>query len=482
MAMKKSLSLFLLALSLLAPLVLFSAPLDQKVKRDFELLDLPTRPWRTSVDDTIDVAVIGAGMSGVAITAALKLDGIDNVQLFDANDKGLEGPWHRTARMKTLRSGKSLRGPSLGLPHLTFRAWYEAKYGKEEWEKLGKIPTDLWGRYLQWLRRALNIEVNNGCRLISIVPNIDSSLHLIFEGNIHVNARKVVLSTGRGGFGGWEVPEFMQGISKKFWAHTGDEIDPKSLTDKRVIVVGVGASAFDAAAVALENGAKSVQMLMRRKELPLRNLLGEFAYPGFRYGFFFLPDDEKISFFTRAQEAGIPPPQDSVKRIEAYDNFHLLASTQIQQVTTNDTEVLMLTNHGTLKADFLILATGYRVDASKVSFALGYKDDILYWNDKVEGLGTKMGIYPYLGRHFEFIEKVPGTASFLANIHCFNDAAFLSHGRICGDIDCIDVGIRRIAEGIAIDLFLQDTCRNGEPVPSHCPGSCQSGLCSPFSK
>ena len=41
---------------------------------------------------------------------------------------------HLYARMDTLRSPKTLTGPALGVPSLTFRAWYEAKYGLDAWE------------------------------------------------------------------------------------------------------------------------------------------------------------------------------------------------------------------------------------------------------------------------------------------------------------------------------------------------------------
>ena len=102
--------------------------LEARLAEDLALLDLPTREWMPVLpegDDVLDVAIIGAGMAGLAAAAALKLIGV-RTRLFDRSPEGYEGPWATTARMQTLRSPKQLTGPALGLPALTFRAWFEA--------------------------------------------------------------------------------------------------------------------------------------------------------------------------------------------------------------------------------------------------------------------------------------------------------------------------------------------------------------------
>lgn len=472
----------LLTLIFLFPFSCFSLlalSLENKVQREISLLNLPASPWRGSDDKVCDVAIIGGGQAGCAIAYALELEGIYNVKIFEGQAPGKEGPWLTTARMRTLRSGKVLRAVALGIPHLTFRAYYEAHYGKKAWEKLGKIPTKLWGRYLQWVRKALGLSIHNGWTLQKIIPNADLTLSLHFDGNRVVQARKIVLATGRGGFGGNEIPDFIKSLPHKFWAHTDDPIDPEMFQHKRVTVIGVGASGFDAAATALEHGAKRVQMLMRRATLPDQNLFSPFAYPGFQYGFYYLSDKERHDYFSKALEIGIPPPKESIKRLDPFSTFELVPSTQIHSMSKVNREVHIETNHGTLKTDFVVVATGYAVDGSRCSELHGFYDKILLWKDRLSHITAKMGRYPYLGPYFEFQEKEPGAAPYLANIHCFNDGGFLSHGRICGELDCIDVGIKRLVEGICIGLFLQETRQYGEPLPYDCPGTCQSGLCSP---
>ncbi len=56
----------------------------------------------------------------------LRREKIDNVVVLDRSPAGREGPWITYARMDTLRTPKHLSGPELGLPSLSFRAWYEA--------------------------------------------------------------------------------------------------------------------------------------------------------------------------------------------------------------------------------------------------------------------------------------------------------------------------------------------------------------------
>ena len=90
-------------------------------------------------------------MAGLALAAALVQRGV-SVVAYDEAPAGLEGPWATTARMETLRSPKQLAGPALGIPSLTFRAWFEAQFGEVAWESLDKIPRLQWMDYLRWYR------------------------------------------------------------------------------------------------------------------------------------------------------------------------------------------------------------------------------------------------------------------------------------------------------------------------------------------
>ena len=130
------------------------AALEARLLQDLEFLDLPGKEWvppRAVAGRPVrDVVIVGAGMCGLAAAGALALLGIRDVVIYDAAPAGREGPWATYARMRTLRSPKALTGPALGLPALTFRAWFEAQLGRAAWDALGTIPRLQWMDYLVW--------------------------------------------------------------------------------------------------------------------------------------------------------------------------------------------------------------------------------------------------------------------------------------------------------------------------------------------
>src|SRR5690625_5919313 len=87
--------------------------LEEQLHYHLSLLRLPEPNWppaRTHQGHAVyDVVIVGAGMSGACAAAALKLQGIHNIALFDAAPAHQEGPWATFARMDTLRSPKELR-------------------------------------------------------------------------------------------------------------------------------------------------------------------------------------------------------------------------------------------------------------------------------------------------------------------------------------------------------------------------------------
>ena len=116
--------------------------LEARLARELLLLMQPVANWsepraHPEFGDVLDVAIVGAGMSGMAAAFALIREGVLNLRLFDAGPAGFEGPWDTFARMETLRSPKHLVGPALGLPSLTFRAWFEAQFGGADWTSCG---------------------------------------------------------------------------------------------------------------------------------------------------------------------------------------------------------------------------------------------------------------------------------------------------------------------------------------------------------
>ena len=111
----------------------------------------------------------------------------------------------KIARMETLRSPKELTGPALGMPALTFRAWFEAQFGRTAWDALDKIPRLQWMDYLRWYRRVLALPVKTEHAVTDIRPRGDGLVELTVEAAgrpTSTFARHVVIATGRAGLSG----------------------------------------------------------------------------------------------------------------------------------------------------------------------------------------------------------------------------------------------------------------------------------------
>ena len=152
--------------------------LAAEVRRDFARLNHPPANWvlpATAPDGraALDVLVIGAGMCGQSAAFGLLREGVSNIRVVDRAPRGLEGPWGTFARMETLRSPKHLTGPDLGIPSLTFRAWYEAQHGETGWRDLYKVARLDWLRYLGWVRDTAAIPVENDTEILSLAPADD---------------------------------------------------------------------------------------------------------------------------------------------------------------------------------------------------------------------------------------------------------------------------------------------------------------------
>ncbi len=105
---------------------------------------------------------------GLAAAFVLKRLGVRNMRVLDRSPEDFEGPWATYARMQTLRSPPELVGPALGLANLTFRAWFEAQFGREAWKAVHRIPRLQWMDYLRWYRRIIDVPIENEVEITSI--------------------------------------------------------------------------------------------------------------------------------------------------------------------------------------------------------------------------------------------------------------------------------------------------------------------------
>jgi len=438
------------------------AELGQRVRDDLACLCYPPTNWVAPIaaaEHVHDVIVIGGGMCGLVAGFALASSGIRNIRIFDRSRAGFEGPWLTYARMETLRSPKQLAGPAYGMASLTFRAWFVAQFGNQAWTDLDKIPRPMWMAYLRWYRDVLDLPVENGVEVLSIRPE-GQLMRLALAGapEASVLARKVVMATGRDGIGHPTIPHFVSDLPAGCWAHSSDDIDFACLRGKRVVVVGVGASAVDNAAMALEAGAAEVRHLIRRKEMPRVNKLMGIGSFGFTAAFSRLSDARRWQIMNYSLRTQTPAPRGSTMRVSRHPNAFFHFDAAVQSVRFTGDEIVIATSRGSdVHADFLILGTGFGVDPLARKELEGYADKILLWRDRFtppEGQeNPDLGNYPYLANDFTFLEREPGSAPWLANIHNFNSGAAASLGKVSGDIPGISEGAAWLAREIAAKLY-----------------------------
>jgi cation diffusion facilitator CzcD-associated flavoprotein CzcO len=442
------------------------AALQARLDHDLACLQLPAARWTPQQlhdgQPVADVAIIGAGMAGLALAASLLHKGVA-VAVYDEAAAGWEGPWATTARMETLRSPKQLAGPALGIPSLTFRAWFEAQWGAAAWDALDKIPRLQWMDYLRWFRQALGLQVHNGHQVTDVLPRADGRVELRLQAqgrSFGALARRVVLATGRAGLGGPLVPAFMQAVPRARWVHSSDPFDHAQLQGRCVGVVGAGASAMDSAATALEAGAAAVHLLVRRADIPRINKGKGAGHPGFVHGHARLSDAWKWRIRHYINEQQVPPPRNSTLRVSRHAHAHFHLGCAVESVTESDDRLLVQTSQGPIALDFLILSTGFAVDCALRPMLRHIAPHVRLWHHRFQPPpgqdDTELAASPDLGRAFEFQLRPGASCPGLDRVHCFSYPAALSLGVITGDIPAISDGAQQLATELVGLLYAED--------------------------
>ncbi len=411
-----------------------------------------------------NVLIVGGGQSGCAFAFALRRAGIGKVGVIDmAADETRAGVWLNAARMTVLRTPKTLPGPEFGIAGLSFQAWHEARHGEAAYATMVRIPREDWARYLGWYRHFLGIEVRYRTRLVRIEPaDGHFRLHLDIAGNAAIEtARKVILANGVAGNGGAYVPPAISdALPRRLYAHTADPIDFAALRGKRVAVVGGAASAFDAAGAALEAGAANVDLFARRPALAAVPVARVRGYPGAYDNYPELPDRLRWQQALRFRRAGSTAPADAIERVMRFANFRLHLAAPWLSAREEDGRIAARTPVGEFRCDFAIAGTGYFVDPALRPELADFAAEILLWRDRHTPPSSEeddyLGAHPYLGIAHEYLEKTPGRAPYLRDIHVQNPAGFVSFGVPIGDVPSMKRGLPAVTRRISHDLFFAD--------------------------
>jgi cation diffusion facilitator CzcD-associated flavoprotein CzcO len=450
------------------------AALQARVSRALDYLGGRPANWVPETDGiNRDVVIVGAGQAGLALGFALKRDGVTNIALLDAAPEGQEGPWRTFARMETLRSPKDVPGPEGGIADLTFRAWYEAAYGEAAYDNIYKIPTDMWMDYLLWYREQVDLPIENDAQVTRVEP-FDGGFRLYLDraGTTDtLTARKLVLATGMDGFGQAFIPSMVRdGLPLDRYAHCAEAIDFESLKDKRVAVLGAASSAFDYAGAALEAGAGQVDLFCRSAALYRYNRFKQINYSGVLHHYVDLDDADKWRIMAELMKRSVSVIRETLERCTRHNNFSIHVNAGWKTVGLRDGEIVIDTADRQYRADFALIGAGFEMSPSARPEFAGFADHIALWRDRYQappGLESEAaGAFPYLGGEFQLMEKEPGAAPYLANIHLYNWAGSVSNGRGSSETTSLSHGIPRLVRALCRDLVRADSDTHVERILS----------------
>lgn len=446
--------------------------LEATVRADLSMIAHPGASWlepKIGPDGkpALDVLIIGAGQSGIAIGFGLMRSRVSNILLLDKAEEGKEGPWLTYARMPTLRSPKDYTGPDLDIPSLTYQSWHEARFGKESWQELNLILREHWADYLLWLRRTIGLPVRNGCELLEIAPASDGLLAARVgraDGVETLYARKIVLATGQEGMGDWMMPEPLRDLPESSAATGADDIDFESLRGKRVAVIGAGASAFENAATALEAGAAEVHLLCRRAQIQVIQPYRWLTFRGFLRHLSDLDDAWRWRFMRKILEMREGFPQPTYDRCARHANFTLHEGAPVEAVRQTAGGVELQTPRGTITADFVICGTGIDMNFAGRGELRRFAGNIATWADRYQPPASehnaRLGRFPYLADDYAFTERVPGETPWISDIHLFAIASTMSFGPSGSSINAMTTAVPKLVNGLTRGLFRADVERH----------------------
>jgi hypothetical protein len=438
--------------------------LKAQVAADLDLLAYGAASWvkphHHPDGHVYDVVIVGGGQSGLGAAFGLLRERVSNLLVIDENPAGGEGPWETYARMITLRSPKHLTGIDFGVPSLTFRAWWQARYGAAGWTALDKASRQDWMAYLRWFRDVLNLPVRNETRLTLVEP-VDGLYRLHLADGGYILARKVVLATGIQGGGEWHVPPMIaQALPAGLYAHTSQAIDFDTLQGKRIGILGGGASSFDNAQHALKAGVAEAHVFMRRSELPRVNPIRHMEASGLIDRFAVLGDADKYAIMATFFRHNQPPTNDTFDRACALPGFNLHLAAPWRTVAERDGRAVVTTPHGEHVFDFLIVSTGLITDPALRPELRLLEPGILRWRDTFvpppEIANPLIDAHPYLGEDFAFLGRDPEAERRVGGVFPFNYSALINFGVSASALSGLKQALPKLVKGVADALFLDD--------------------------
>jgi len=332
----------------------------------------------------VDVAIIGAGPYGLSIAAHLRAAGADYC-IFGRPMQTWQTQILRDSHLKSDGFATNLYEPTRQFTLKHFCESHNLPYG----DTVLPVPRGTFATYaLAFQERFVPDLIQQD---VVSLQRAGNEFLLRLENDLTFTARRVVVAVGISHF--HYVPEVLQGFPAEYVSHSSQHYVVDKFAGKDVIVVGAGASAVDLA-VELLPSASRVRIVARRKQIRFgnppkpRSLADKIRAPMSGLGpgwksrfstdapllFHFMPEQFRVEVVKR--HLGPAPCWFTRDAVERKAEF-VLGATPLGGKVQDGRIQLSVTGagtSGTLEADHVIAATGYRVDLKRLAFM---PDDLL---------------------------------------------------------------------------------------------------------
>ncbi|MGH2507332.1 MAG: NAD(P)-binding domain-containing protein, partial [Ktedonobacteraceae bacterium] len=412
--------------------------------------------------DILEAAIIGGGQTGLCVSFGLLRHGLRNTKIFDQNPKGRQGPWRTYARNILLRTRKdSTGGLDWGIPNLHFIRWSQTRYGAEYYERIQKIPRHVWADYLDWYTRTVDLPTAYETAVRDIRWIEDEKLFQLETTQGPVKAEFVVICTGIESAGKYRIPRLIEErLPKHVYAHSMMEPQVGHLQGRDVVVIGGGASAFDWANVVLAAGANSVDLMIRRPNLPTAHrVCWGSRWIGYHRHYIDLPDEMKWSYSLADLDLGVPPPLDTYYESVLNPKFRIFGNAPIDDIHYHNGKIVGTYGGTEFHHDFLICGTGSNnsiFGQRELQSILPY---IKIWKDVYQPADGRthpeMELSPYLGSALQFTPK-NADCKFVERLYYLCSGVAHLSGFRC-NLSAIQFVAQRVCHDISRNIFI-DHC------------------------